>query len=575
MPEEKGCTPKKAKHPRIVEAERQKELEQKKKTITDQEQEMVEKIKKKMKDPNLLVDTVKEVQKEVAGEEETIIAIIIVTSTRLVKNAIPESVNLFLSDKTGLGKDHVTKKTLVVVIPEDDHLHVTKMSKEAFTYWHAFEEEWTWDNKVIHLEDVPDSLLNSSTFKVMSSGGSHAVVVKDQKTIEIPINGKPCMILTSHHANPEDENLRRFRIGGLNDTKKQTRRIKNSVSEQYMFTKKTESDYILRSAVQSLDPEYVIIPFAGLIQHFFPDDSLMRTHYHCFLDYICGSALFHQYQREKTEDGKIIATADDYMLARMVLIYTTSNPKMIPMSREYRELLEILQENVDPMTVHDLFLKCDHTQRWLYRHLPNLTKTGLVVKSKKDTEDSRKPVDFYQFSLELNAMAIPTWKKIIRIVNKIYKEVVKSDNCVKCSNPSTEEDMVRDYICHALSNVSNDNERKEQLYQLTGLSFDAKSKLLHINEEQLTQMTDLSTFLRERDEVRYEKYYKEPKPTEEKSAQYEKIQEIRKKIEDNRKAGYKITDEFLYNHFDHGLIDGLTRSGQLIKQGNGEYVFGG
>ncbi len=63
--------------------------------------------------------------------------------------------------------------------------------------------------------------------------------------------------------------------------------------------------------------------------------------------------------------------------------------------------------------------------------------------------------------------------------------------------------------------------------------------------------------------------------TEEKPSQYDKILEIRKKIEENRKAGYTIDSEFLYNHFDHGLIDGLMKSGQLIKQGNGEYVFGG
>ena len=55
----------------------------------------------------------------------------------------------------------------------------------------------------------------------------------------------------------------------------------------------------------------------------------------------------------------------------------------------------------------------------------------------------------------------------------------------------------------------------------------------------------------------------------------DKIQDLKKRIEDNRKAGYKITDEFLYNNFDYGLIDRLKRSGQLIKQGNGENVFGG
>ena len=50
-----------------------------------------------MKDPNLLINTVKEIQKEVAGEEDTIIAEIIIATTRLVKGAISESRNLLLS----------------------------------------------------------------------------------------------------------------------------------------------------------------------------------------------------------------------------------------------------------------------------------------------------------------------------------------------------------------------------------------------------------------------------------------------------------------------------------------------
>ena len=72
-----------------------------------------------------------------------------------------------------------------MVVPKEDRYHVTKMSKEAFTYWHIGEP---WDNKVIHFEDITQELLNSSTFKVMSSGGSYAVVVREQKTIEIPID---------------------------------------------------------------------------------------------------------------------------------------------------------------------------------------------------------------------------------------------------------------------------------------------------------------------------------------------------------------------------------------------------
>jgi len=99
------------------------------------------------------------------------------------------------------------------------------MTPEAFTYWHYKEDGFSWDNKVIHFEDITQQLLNCSTFKTMSSGDNLAVIVKEQKTIEIPIPGKPCMILTSHHTNPRDEALRRFRIGALNDTENQRKSI--------------------------------------------------------------------------------------------------------------------------------------------------------------------------------------------------------------------------------------------------------------------------------------------------------------------------------------------------------------
>lgn len=66
---------------------------------------------------------------------------------------------------------------------------------------------------------------------------------------------------------------------------------------------------------------------------------------------------------------------------------------------------------------------------------------------------------------------------------------------------------------------------------------------------------------------------KQNKSQDQKPAQYDKIQDARKEIEKSRNAGYKITAEFLYNKFDHSLIDGLMRSSQLIKRGNEEYVW--
>jgi hypothetical protein len=256
----------------------------------------------------------------------------------------------------------------------------------------------------------------------MASGGSFAVVVKDQRTVEIPIHGKPCMILTSHHANPQSEALRRFPIGALDGSKKQTEKIKDVISKRYGGSEKSEPNLVVREAVKTSKSYNVIVPFAELIQHFFPSDILLRTHYQRFLDYICASAVFHQEQREKTEDMSLIATPDDYMIARLVLIYTTFNPKMIPLSREYRDLLEVLGEGGET-TVSEIFLKFYKNKRWLYRHLPKLTEAGLLLTGKKNDEKANKEVITYRCSFDSKPSSIPTWGEICDEVDSLLPEV--------------------------------------------------------------------------------------------------------------------------------------------------------
>lgn len=508
-----------------------------------------------LKDPQLMINVVNEIQKQVAGEEDTIIAETIITTTRLVKEAIPEAKNLFLSDKTGLGKDYVTKKTLKVMIPPENHLHVTKMSPEAFTYWHnpRFEPNWTWDDKVIHFEDINQSLLNCSTFKVMSSGGSHAVVVKDQQTLDIPINGKPVMILTSHHANPNDENLRRYPIGGLNSTEEQTDRIKDKIAQKYTGENQIHPDKKLINALHTLLPYKVIIPYAELIQYFFPSDTIMRTHFQRFLNYICASTVFHQQQREK-KNGCLIATPDDYMIARMVLIYTTSNPKMIPLSKEYREILELLQIANEELSVNEIFLLPDfnHSKPWLYRNLPKLCATGIIAKGKKYDDSNHRYNDTYYFS-DINARAVPTWDEILELIQEIENDD-KCVKCVKCKNPSTEENTKENNILHPLKNVLN-----EHLSRVKNVS----------NRLHLTHFTQFTQFLRERDEKRFSKYYETTKNTKDKSTNlddfkekepvlYDKIKDVKKLINDNPDNNYElILDKFGQDFIDKGIEQNL------------------
>jgi len=466
----------------------QKESSETPKKLTDQDKEQ---IREHLTKPSLIVDTIKEVQKNgVAGEEDTILALIILASTRLVKNVSAEAKNLFLSDKTGLGKDYTTNKTLEAILPEHLHFHVTKMTPEAFTYWHNSENEpdWTWDDKVIHFEDITKNLLNCSTFKTMASGGSHAVVVIDQETKLIKINGKPVMIATSHHANPEDEALRRFPIGGLDETEDQTKKIKKNIAEHYAGKQNGKPNHGLRLALQELRPFPVIIPYAELLQYCFPDDTLMRTHFKRFLDYISASCVFHQGQRQ-LKDDVLIAEPDDYMIARMVLIYTSSFEQMKPISKEFRDVIEIIRDSGKALTVKELFLhpKFNHSKMWLYRHLPKITDLGIIEKTSKDSDQANKTVDAYVYT-DVNAKALPTWNKIIALIKQVGVKTVKT---VKTKNTSTEEkDLIKWFSQPVLKPV------------FTAL-------LKPANREVLTVFTVLTNFLKEINEKRYSKYYED------------------------------------------------------------------
>jgi hypothetical protein len=492
--------------------------ENEKKPLTTEEKQT---IRTHLTKPSLLVDIIKEVQSNgVEREEITILAEIIISCTRLVKKVNAESKNLLLSDKTGLGKDYVTSKTLEVILPEDQHLHVTKMTPEAFTYWKNPDKfpDWTWDDKVIHFEDISSQILNCSTFKVMASGGSTAVVVKDQNTIEIPINGKPCMILTSHHANPGDENLRRFPIGGLNESVEQTQRIKEKVAQKYSGRFKTISNDDLRRSIKELRSFEVVIPYAEIIQYFFPNDTLMRTHFKRFLDYICASAVFHQGQR-KLVDGHLIAEPDDYMIARVVLIYTSSFERMTPISKEYRDVIEIFKNENKTMSIMDMYRhpEFNHSKMWLYRHLPKLTELRIIKKEFVKSTDANKNVEAYSYA-NLNAQSIPTWEKIIEIIKSVETvKTVKTDNT---NNSTTGENKYIKWFSQPLLKPV-----------LTPL-------LKPPNGRDLTVFTVFTVFLRERDEENYKKYYE----TVETVVQKEKIQESLDVLHDDKDTNMKKTN---------------------------------
>jgi hypothetical protein len=362
--------------------------------------------------------TEKEYDYKIVGEISARKVIFLCSCGRLVKNAQVASYNLLVNDEAGTGKDYITKNVLKI-LPKDQYIHRTRISPTVFTYWHnpKKEPEWTWDGKVFYPEDISENVLNSEVFKVMCSEGSKATVIRDQCVYDIEIKGKPVMITTTATATPNPELTRRFIILNLDNSEDQTQLIMQRHAKFAAEGIVPEYNPFITDALGYLKRYNVKIPYANFITKYFPVKSvIMRTHFPRFLDFIKASACLYQYQRGK-EGNFIIATPQDYDIARDCFLKVCSNKFMIPLTINQRKIMNIFNS--------DKYL-CGsasqlHSTSMNFLSLPALqTNLGQLTKYNLLTTRNEiigyKEVEIYSLSKkyeELNEVNIPIFNDIV------------------------------------------------------------------------------------------------------------------------------------------------------------------
>lgn len=361
-----------------------------------------------------------ELDKKIVGEIDARRTIFLCSQGRLVKNCQTASYNLLVNDEAGIGKDYVTSETLAI-LPKEVYIHKTRISPNVLTYWHnsKFEPNWTWDGKVFYPEDISEQVLNSDVFKVMSSKGSSATILINQIATEIEIHGKPVIITTTASATPTPELTRRFIILNLDSSEKQTESIM-----------KRHSEYRKKGIIPEYDPKYseamkylrrvkVKIPFADLIDKYFPTNNLiMRTNYPRFLDFISASAAFHQYQRVWEDKETILVEGQDYDIARACFLKVCSNRFMIPLTINQKKILAIFEKN--PLlsgSVTALHKTMGFmSDRALQTNLQKLVQYGfLEIKVEKDSWN--RDIEVYELASSYSPnekISIPTYKELCK-----------------------------------------------------------------------------------------------------------------------------------------------------------------
>jgi len=339
----------------------------------------------KMKSPKLMKYIIDEIHNcGVIGEEQSTIALTLKIMLRLVNNAHPTSSNVLVSDNTGGGKDFITKNLCDILCEKDiSYIHRTNLSPKVLNYWQptdkATNKPTTWDGKVLYLEDPPEELIQSQAFKVMASGGTAITVLKDQKVIDREIDGKPVMIVTSMKTQIDDEGQRRWDAIRIDTSPEVSKGVVDMVFASATGQPITPPDNSFRSLLKTLRSYDVVIPWAVVLRKYVENpDTVDRTQVNKLLDYIKASAILHQYQRKVDDEGRLLATEEDYELARCAFI-SLKDKEGNALNRKEETLLYYLIKQGKPRKISEIITDLEGVSKtWLYDNKETMVDKGVI-----------------------------------------------------------------------------------------------------------------------------------------------------------------------------------------------------
>lgn len=385
-------------------------------TVPARETGIPENYLKLLKSPELFnMITEQELNKIIEGELETRKTIFLISMGVLVSNKQPTSANLCVNDDSGTGKDYITKNTLSI-LPKETLIKKTRISPTTLTYWHQkkFEPDWDWNPIRLYLEDISEDVFNSPVFKVYASGGTSSTIVIHQRAIDIEISGKPALFVTFAATEPNPELLRRFPLLNLDSSINQTKAIMRKQAEFAFSGKSMELNPEITKALAHLKLVKVRIPFAERLVEKFPNqNTIMRTQFPRFLDYIKFSTAFFQFQREQDNENFFLSTGQDYDLARLALLKTTSNQFMIPLTKNQKKILEKLESfKGSSFYFSDIQSKISFISKTpLWENLSRLCNYGFLERSTEKKEGTDRPFTIFNY-IGTKSLIIPTWKDL-------------------------------------------------------------------------------------------------------------------------------------------------------------------
>ncbi len=360
---------------------------------------------KNLLDKRLLWDYIlDELDKKHVGDIPAKEIVLLSAIGRLVKNKNPFSFSLILHSESSAGKDHLVESVLKL-FPDEDVEAFGRISKTFLTYAHdkRKEPQWTYDGKILYLEEVTEEILNNEIMKVFTAGKTKSGITKDQQSEVIEVRGKPVVICTTATSKPTPEILNRFSIVKLDESEEQTRRTYGHEEEEY--------DEEIIEFLSNMKSKTVSIPLGmrKKISKGFPaNKTSMRRAFPRFLDIIKAIAVFH---------GNPEIEWEDYDLAVRIFSNYRSGVASIPLKQSDKLIVSLLEESEEALSAVEISanMKGYLSRMSVYNHLNNL-ENNEILQSFDLRDNFNNPVKKYKISEEFkdkNPIQLPPSGELI------------------------------------------------------------------------------------------------------------------------------------------------------------------
>jgi len=367
-----------------------------------------------MTDIILLDDFVKEYQKELVGEDNTIRFLLHVISSKWVKNKNPLSFHTLLNSESGAGKDFVLQAVMKPLEPKD-YAGFTRISSRALDYLFPkdiySDASNSWDNKFLGLQDIESDILNSSTLKVFLSDGSQTAIVTDKGIQTTKSKGRPVLLMTSAYSDPNKELMRRINIINLDETDAQTALI---LKRQACINNTKINNKKLQAVYNSFKKYDVRIDYAFKIaERLGSHGTHMRTFFPRFLDFIKASCVLHQNDRV-VKESRIYANEEDYNNVKALFEGLSLTLSFNPLSRGKKEILSTLTYEFegDWFTTKQASFIINQSYQAMFKNIKQFLEDGLVESKIERQESGCKPVYYYK-PIEAKKLILPTFKELM------------------------------------------------------------------------------------------------------------------------------------------------------------------